>query len=810
MLIGFLSAFVFSGCSLGSSSSLPESSVESSESSTSETSSEVSSIILTYTISFEENGGTTVTDMTQEAGSSVSAPTAPTKTGYTFGGWYSDSGLATSYTFLVMPSQNITLYAKWQINQYTITFETNGGSLVTAITQDYLSTVSAPTPPTKTGYSFVGWYSDAALTVDYTFTTMPLGGMTVYAQWTVNEYTISFNSNGGTAVTPITQDFGTPVEDPAPPTRLGYEFEGWFQDEALTIAYSFTTMPGTDMTLYAKWELSEFTITFVSNGGTLVEAIVQDYGTPVSAPEDPTRLGYLFGGWFNDVELTTLYTFTTIPAEDITLYAKWEIDPLYGVLTIDEFKNVGDSDYHEVAGTVLFAAGEAMGIIVIADATGTLVANSTGIVTSGDFVKFGGSLGFMGDYPMLTAEDTGTTLLMVLDHDRPIPMEPTEITISDYNALDPNLSSTWIQYLKVTGTLTVDAIEHTMSLVDGTDVLPLLVMDMETYLLFMQYKHFEISVCGISLPNFDVDPVLMFVFTGVPTDISMDYTPLELVTMMSAGIGEYYAAIDFIPGEIIDLPVNHPLVPVVITYETLGPNANLFDLLNFKVSPTIVSETYIDLRVTVTLPEVNATADFQLHIVPLVPTSIATFRSMMDDETTYYTLQGVIIHLQLENNFMMIADATGVCYVITDNTSLLIGDEVVVSGVKMSSSGMTFLANDPSTTVRAILSSGNSMPLTPAPITIPNFAALDINEPANTLVYFSLTGTLHEDVEGHRYYLSDGTINIPIYVPYEDAYASLAGYVGTSVIISGLSTPVVEQGFMMLVYFNLPGTISAA
>lgn len=296
MLIGFLSAFVFSGCSLGSSSSLPESSVESSESSTSETSSEVSSIILTYTISFEENGGTTVTDMTQEAGSSVSAPTTPTKTGYTFGGWYSDSGLATSYTFLVMPSQNITLYAKWQINQYTITFETNGGSLVTAITQDYLSTVSAPTPPTKTGYSFVGWYSDAALTVDYTFTTMPLGGMTVYAQWTVNEYTISFNSNGGTAVTPITQDFGTPVEDPAPPTRLGYEFEGWFQDEALTIAYSFTTMPGTDMTLYAKWELSEFTITFVSNGGTLVEAIVQDYGTPVSAPEDPTRLGYLFGG----------------------------------------------------------------------------------------------------------------------------------------------------------------------------------------------------------------------------------------------------------------------------------------------------------------------------------------------------------------------------------------------------------------------------------------------------------------------------------------------------------------------------------
>jgi len=736
-LMSLLSALALMSCSGLTSSSVSESSVSSSAS---ETSSESSSTVVTYTITFEENGGSTVTDITQEPGSSVSVPVAPTKTGYAFAGWYSDSALTSAYTFSVMPSQNITLYAKWQINQYTITFQTNGGSSIAPLTQDYLSSVSAPEIPTKTGYSFVGWYSDSGLTTPYAFTTMPVDGMTVYAKWEINDYTISFNSNGGSTVAAITQDYLTTVVEPEEPAREGYLFEGWFSDEALTV----------------------------------------------------------------------LYTFSTMPAEDLTLYAKWEIDPMFGVLTIAEYKLANDTLSHEVAGVVIFAASEEMGFIIIADETETLLAMTTGTVKSGDFVKLNGTLGFMNDFPFLTAEDPSTTLVAVLDHDRPIPLAPTEMELAAYNVLDPNAPANWIQYIELTGTLTIDAVEHTISLFSGTDAVPLMIIDMETYLFFKQYEHFEISVRGIVIPNFDAEPMLMFFFTRVPTDISMDYTPTELVTMMSQGIADYYSANDYIAGEILDLPVDHPLVPVAISYETFGTNEGLFNVSTFQVSPTIESETLIDIRVTVTLPEANASAEFQLHIVPLVPTTIATFLTMPDDETTYFNLQGVIIHLQLENNFMMIADTTGVCYVITNNTSLAIGDEAVVYGVKMSNAGMSFLANDASLTVRAILSSGNPMPLTPTPISITAFAALDINEPTNTLRYFSITGTLHEDVQGHRYYLSDGTTNIPIYVPYEDAYASLAGYVDTSVIICGLSTPVTEQGFMMLVYFNLPGTIASA
>jgi uncharacterized repeat protein (TIGR02543 family) len=95
-----------------------------------------------------------------------------------------------------MPSQATTLYAKWTINQYTITFDSNDGTSVTAITQDFDTAVSAPTNPTRTGYTFAGWFTDEALTTSYTFTTMPSEATTLYAKWTINQSSINFVGGG--------------------------------------------------------------------------------------------------------------------------------------------------------------------------------------------------------------------------------------------------------------------------------------------------------------------------------------------------------------------------------------------------------------------------------------------------------------------------------------------------------------------------------------------------------------------------------------------------------------------------------------
>ncbi|MCK7486338.1 MAG: InlB B-repeat-containing protein [Bacillus subtilis] len=190
--------------------------------------------------------------------------------GYSFAGWYSDAGLTSAYTFTAMPGQNITLYAKWTVNSFTINFNSNGGSAATSITQNYATAASAPADPTKTGYTFTGWYSDAGLTE--CLCVHHDAGTEHHAVREVDDhrtYTIqAFNVNGGSAVGSITQNYATAVSAPADPTKTGYTFAGWYSDAGLTSAYTFTTMPAENITLYAKWTISSYTITFNSNGGS--------------------------------------------------------------------------------------------------------------------------------------------------------------------------------------------------------------------------------------------------------------------------------------------------------------------------------------------------------------------------------------------------------------------------------------------------------------------------------------------------------------------------------------------------------------
>ncbi len=292
------------------------------------------------TINFESNGGTEVSSITQEYNSTVIAPNNPTKTGYTFDGWYTDNNtFLNEYIFDTMPVEDITLYAKWIINEYTISFESNGGSEVDSITQDYNTSLIEPNIPTRTYYTFEGWYSDEALSNPFTFATMPAENITLYAKWTINEYTINFESNGGNEVTSITQDYNTMVLAPSDPERTGYIFEGWYSDETLTNSYTFTTMPAENITLYAKWTINEYTMSFESNGGSEVTSITQEYNTIVLQPTDPTRTDYTFEGWYSDIGLTIPYTFTTMPAENITIYAKWSLGSSEGLLYthIDEY-----------------------------------------------------------------------------------------------------------------------------------------------------------------------------------------------------------------------------------------------------------------------------------------------------------------------------------------------------------------------------------------------------------------------------------------------------------------------------------------
>ena len=249
-----------------------------------------------YTIAFDTNGGSEIAPITQDYGTEITAPNNPTRKGYTFKGW--DKEIPKT-----MPAENITVKAQWKINQYTITFDTNGGSEIDSITQDYGTKITAPDNPTRKGYTFKGWDKEIP-------ETMPAENITVKAQWEINQYTITFDTNGGSEIAPITQDYGTKITAPDNPTRKGYTFKGW--DKEIP-----ETMPAENITVKAQWEINQYTITFDTNGGSEIAPITQDYGTKITAPDNPTRKGYTFKGWDKEIP-------ETMPAENITITARWK------------------------------------------------------------------------------------------------------------------------------------------------------------------------------------------------------------------------------------------------------------------------------------------------------------------------------------------------------------------------------------------------------------------------------------------------------------------------------------------------------
>jgi len=195
-------------------------------------------------------------------GQSVSAPTpSPTRAGYNFEGWYSDSGLTSKVTFPYAIIGNITLYANWtpiEVVTYTVSFVSNGGNSVPSVQINSGGSISAPNPPpTLTDYDFEGWYSNPELASKVTFPYTVIDNTTLYANWTRIvfgvTYTVSFVSNNGSSVPPVQVDRGESINVPTPPTRVGYDFEGWYSDLGLTDRFNFASPITQNTTLYANW-----------------------------------------------------------------------------------------------------------------------------------------------------------------------------------------------------------------------------------------------------------------------------------------------------------------------------------------------------------------------------------------------------------------------------------------------------------------------------------------------------------------------------------------------------------------------------
>ena len=264
-----------------------------------------------YKVEFSTNGGSSVESMRTDK---IKSSPQTTKENCEFEGWYESSDFReAAVVFPFDVQEDVTLYAKW-LQKYTVSFDSDGGTAVTPVT---VHTLSASPTVKKDGFTFVGWYTDGTFAELAVFPLELDSDVTLYAKWQRN-FTVTFDTNGGTAVAPIT---AAVIETLPKPTKDDeYEFGGWYAlpslgGEAVAEPYLMEM----DTTLYAKWNPT-YLVTFETNGGSEIASFRARTLEAISSPE---RAGFTFIGWYTDSEFSKAAEFPQALSHDITFYAKW-------------------------------------------------------------------------------------------------------------------------------------------------------------------------------------------------------------------------------------------------------------------------------------------------------------------------------------------------------------------------------------------------------------------------------------------------------------------------------------------------------
>lgn len=296
-----------------------------------------------HTVTFNANGGnTSIYDKGIPDGDQYGILPTPTRTGYTFAGWYTDAENGTRVSSTDIVTGNITLYAHWTAKAYTLTMYANGGVFSDNSTTSTKSiTFEQPygelPAPTRTGYDFKGWYTSTSGSnkVDENTVLASTTNQKIYAQWIPKTYTVTLDANGGECTkTDVTVTYDAYYPSMPTPTRTGYSFLGWYTDASggTQITTSKKVSTADNQTLYAHWNVKTYTIRFNANGGNASDSYQQvTYGNAIGQMATATKSGYDFAGWYTALTDGEEITAATVVSEDlissdsttINVYAHW-------------------------------------------------------------------------------------------------------------------------------------------------------------------------------------------------------------------------------------------------------------------------------------------------------------------------------------------------------------------------------------------------------------------------------------------------------------------------------------------------------
>jgi uncharacterized repeat protein (TIGR02543 family) len=292
-------------------------------------------------VTFNPSGGAvSPTSVPKAHNAEVGTLPTPTRTGYTFDGWYTASTGGTKIATTTKVTANVTYYAHWTIRSYTVTFNASGGTVSPAtVSKNHNAEIGTLPVPTRTGYTFDGWYTAASGGTKIATTTKVTANVTYYAHWTINSYKVTFNSNGGSAAShaSITKNYNVDIGTLPTTTRTGYTLDGWYTAATGGTKITTTTKVVANVTYYAHWTIRSYTVTFNSNGGNAASpaTVSKNHNAEVGTLPVPTRTGCTFDGWYTQATGGTKIATTTKVTANVTYYAHWAATNLDGaVVTI--------------------------------------------------------------------------------------------------------------------------------------------------------------------------------------------------------------------------------------------------------------------------------------------------------------------------------------------------------------------------------------------------------------------------------------------------------------------------------------------
>ena len=308
--------------------------------------------VIDYDITLNYNGGTIGDDdvpATYRIGSEITLP-VPVREGYTFGGWYTNSAYVGEAVQAISSTEigDKEFWAKWNVNSYTVTLETNGGTINSGNVTNYTYGYGIPLPSdvTKTGYTFDGWFADKDCTTARVtrISESKTGNLTYYANWTVNSYIVTLETSGGVINSGNVEryTYGKGATLPTNVTRDGYTFVGWYTNSSYlgSAVQSISSTEIGEKAFYANWLVNSYSITFEPNGGTINNGNVKNYiyGTTVILPSDVTKTGFTFDGWYDNAEFEgeRVAMISSLELGNKAFYANWLVNTYNITLVTNE------------------------------------------------------------------------------------------------------------------------------------------------------------------------------------------------------------------------------------------------------------------------------------------------------------------------------------------------------------------------------------------------------------------------------------------------------------------------------------------